>query len=140
MREPIENDLSIIQVERFCPLRFHGYLHLPGRVVAPGMQGEAQIDPFKLIFLGVMFIGVIVAVVVITQGQRKIPIQYAKRVVGRRIYGGQSTYIPLKVNQSGVIPILFAQSIILFPATIAGLMPNRALQGVANSLMMGQPL
>ncbi|MGB2600238.1 MAG: SecY family transport protein, partial [Candidatus Omnitrophota bacterium] len=109
-------------------------------LVAPGTQGQAQIDPFKLIFLGFMFITVIVAVVVITQGQRKIPIQYAKRVVGRRIYGGQSTYIPLRVNQSGVIPIIFAQSIILFPATIAGLVPGRALQGVANSLMMGQPL
>lgn len=106
----------------------------------PGTQGEAQIDPFKLVLLGVMFIAVIIAVVVITQGQRKIPIQYAKRVVGRRIYGGQSTYIPLRVNQGGVIPIIFAQSILLFPATIAGLVPNRALQGVANSLMMGRPL
>ncbi|MBD3426023.1 MAG: preprotein translocase subunit SecY [Candidatus Omnitrophica bacterium] len=109
-------------------------------LATPGTQGEAQIDPFKLVFLGVMFIAVIVAVVLITQGQRKIPIQYAKRVVGRRIYGGQSTYIPLRVNQSGVIPIIFAQSIILFPATIAGLVPNRALQGLASSLMMGRPL
>jgi len=87
-----------------------------------------------------MFVAVIVAVVLITQGQRKIPVQYAKRVVGRKIYGGQSTYIPLRVNQSGVIPIIFAQSIILFPATIAGFMPNKALQGVASALMMGQPL
>ncbi|MBU1084016.1 MAG: preprotein translocase subunit SecY, partial [Candidatus Omnitrophica bacterium] len=82
----------------------------------------------------------IVAVVLITQGQRKIPIQYAKRVVGRRIYGGQSTYIPLRVNQSGVIPIIFAQSIILFPATIAGFVQSRALQSVAGSLTMGRPL
>ncbi len=105
-----------------------------------GVRGEAQIDAFKLVFLGLMFIGVIVAVVLITQGQRKIPIQYAKRVVGRRMYGGQSTYIPLRVNQSGVIPIIFAQSIILFPATIAGFIPNRALQSLAGSLMMGRPL
>ncbi|MFH1552745.1 MAG: preprotein translocase subunit SecY [Candidatus Omnitrophota bacterium] len=109
-------------------------------LVTPGAQGQAQIDPFKLVFLAFMFVAVIVAVIVITQGQRKIPIQYAKRVVGRKIYGGQSTYIPLRVNQSGVIPIIFAQSIILFPATIAGFVPNRALQSVASSLMMGRPL
>jgi len=109
-------------------------------LVMPGTQGEAQIDPFKLVFLAIMFVAVIVGVVIITQGQRKIPVQYAKRVVGRRIYGGQSTYIPLRVNQSGVIPIIFAQSIILFPATIAGLVPNRALQGMASALMMGRPL
>ena len=109
-------------------------------LATPGTQGEAQIDPFKLVFLAVMFVAVIVAVVLITQGQRKIPVQYAKRVVGRRIYGGQSTYIPLRVNQGGVIPIIFAQSIILFPATIAGFVPHRALQGLASSLMMGRPL
>jgi len=109
-------------------------------LASPGAGGEAQIDPFKIVFLAFMFVAVIVAVVLITQGQRKIPVQYAKRVVGRKIYGGQSTYIPLRVNQSGVIPIIFAQSIILFPATIAGFVPNRALQGVASALMMGQPL
>jgi len=109
-------------------------------LVAPGARGEAQIDPFKLVFLAFMFVAVVVSVVVITQGQRKIPIQYAKRVVGRKIYGGQSTYIPLRVNQGGVIPIIFAQSILMFPATIAGIVPNRTIQGVASALMMGRPL
>ncbi|MFH1411885.1 MAG: preprotein translocase subunit SecY [Candidatus Omnitrophota bacterium] len=109
-------------------------------LATPGSSGDVQIDPFKLVFLAAMFVSVIVAVVLITQGQRKIPIQYAKRVVGRRIYGGQSTYIPLRVNQSGVIPIIFAQSIILFPATIAGFVQSRALQSVAGSLTMGRPL
>ncbi len=109
-------------------------------LASPGTTGEAQIDPFKLVFLAVMFVAVIVAVVLITQGQRKIPIQYSKRVVGRRIYGGQSTYIPLRVNQSGVIPIIFAQSIILFPATIAGFVQHSAVQGLASALMMGRPL
>jgi preprotein translocase subunit SecY len=109
-------------------------------LATPGTGGQAQIDPFKIVFLVLMFVSVIVGVVLITQGQRKIPIQYAKRVVGRRIYGGQSTYIPLRVNQSGVIPIIFAQSIILFPATIAGFVPNTALQGIASALMMGRPL
>ncbi len=106
-------------------------------LVMPGTKGESQIDPFKLVFLAVMFVFVIVAVVILTQGQRKIPIQYAKRVVGRRIYGGQSTYIPLRVNQGGVIPIIFAQSILLFPATIAGFVQNRMLQQIAGSLMRG---
>ena len=106
-------------------------------LVMPGTKGESQIDPFKLVFLAVMFVFVIVGVVILTQGQRKIPIQYAKRVVGRRIYGGQSTYIPLRVNQGGVIPIIFAQSILLFPATIAGFVQNRMLQQVAGSLMRG---
>ena len=109
-------------------------------LATPGSGGQAQIDPFKLVFLAAMFVSVIVAVVLITQGQRKIPIQYAKRVVGRKIYGGQSTYIPLRVNQSGVIPIIFAQSIILFPATIAGFVQNGAIQGMASALMMGRPL
>ena len=87
--------------------------------------------------MAVIMVAVIVAVILITQGQRRIPVQYARRIVGRRVYGGQSTYIPLRVNQAGVIPIIFAQSIILFPATLAGLMPNPILQSLANSLTQG---
>jgi preprotein translocase subunit SecY len=80
-----------------------------------------------------------VAVIYIIQGQRKIPVQYAKRVVGRKVYGGQSTYLPLKVNQAGVIPIIFAQSVILFPATIAGFVTNPYLQSMATFLSSGKP-
>ena len=109
-------------------------------LISPFAPEKAQIDPLRIILLGVMLVGVVVAVVLITQGQRKIPIQYAKRVIGRKIYGGQSTFIPLRVNQAGVIPIIFAQSIILFPATIAGLVPNQAIQSIANALMRGQIL
>ena len=109
-------------------------------LLTPGTKGEAQIAPFTLIFLLFMFVAVVMAVVIITQGQRKIPVQYAKRIVGRKIYGGQSTFIPLRVNQSGVIPIIFAQSIIMFPATIAGIVPHKAVQGIASALMMGRPL
>ncbi len=104
------------------------------QLVSPFSPERSQIDPFTLILMAGMLIGVVVAVVAITQGQRKIPIQYAKRVIGRKIYGGQSTYIPLRVNQAGVIPIIFAQSIILFPATIAGLIPSQAIQNVAGIL------
>lgn len=74
---------------------------------------------FTLIFLLFLMVLIIAGVIVMTQAMRKIPIQYAKRVVGRRIYGGQSTHIPLRVNTAGVIPIIFAQSILMFPSSIA---------------------
>jgi preprotein translocase subunit SecY len=105
---------------------------------SPFAPEKAQIEPFTLILMVVMLVVVIAAVIVITQGQRKIPIQYAKRVIGRKVYGGQSTYIPLRVNQGGVIPIIFAQSIILFPATIAGFIPNKTFQDIAMSLTRGE--
>jgi len=74
---------------------------------------------FTLIFLLLLMVLIVAGVVVMTQAMRKIPVQYAKRVIGRRIYGGQSTHIPLRVNTAGVIPIIFAQSILMFPSTIA---------------------
>jgi len=95
---------------------------------------------FTLALMSVIGVAVVVAVILITQGQRKIPVQYAKRIVGRKVYGGQSTYIPLRVNQAGVIPIIFAQSIILFPATVAGFIPNPGLQRFAEALMRGHIL
>ncbi len=106
-------------------------------LVRPSMAQRGQLQPFTLVLMGVMLIAVVLAVVVITQGQRKIPIQYAKRIIGRKVYGGQSTYIPLRVNQAGVIPIIFAQSIILFPATIASIVPNPFIQRLAASLNRG---
>ncbi len=66
----------------------------------------------------------IVATIAINEGQRRIPVQYAKRVVGRKVYGGQSTHIPIKVNSAGVIPVIFAMSILMFPGTIASWFPN----------------
>ena len=74
----------------------------------------------------------IVGIVFVESGQRRIPVQFAKRVVGRRMYGGQSTYIPLKVNQSGVIPVIFASSILSFPALIASVTPWDGLQEFIN--------
>jgi preprotein translocase subunit SecY len=71
-----------------------------------------------------MAVGIIVAIVIIEQGQRRIPVQYAKRMVGRRMYGGTSTYIPVKINQSGVIPIIFASSLLYFPAMIVTVIPT----------------
>ncbi|MEM7146879.1 MAG: preprotein translocase subunit SecY [Verrucomicrobiota bacterium] len=77
--------------------------------------------PMKLVFLIAFLLLVIAAVVSITQAQRRITIQYAKRVVGRKVYGGQTQYMPLKVNYSGVMPIIFAQAILIFPAQIIGM-------------------
>jgi len=105
---------------------------------SPFAPEKAQLEPFTLILMVLMLVIVVAAVIVLTQGQRKIPIQYAKRVVGRKIYGGQSTFLPLRVNQGGVIPIIFAQSIILFPATIAGFVQNQTFQRFAQVLMQGE--
>ncbi|SMB83773.1 protein translocase subunit secY/sec61 alpha [Desulfonispora thiosulfatigenes DSM 11270] len=79
-----------------------------------------------LIFL-VLALFVIAAIVAIQEGQRRIPVQYAKRVVGRKVYGGQSTHIPIKVNSAGVIPVIFAMSILMFPGTIASWFPDSSV-------------
>jgi preprotein translocase subunit SecY len=78
-----------------------------------------QMSPFKLIVLLGVMVFIIAGIILVTQGQRRIPVQYAKRVVGRKIYGGQASHIPLSVNIAGVIPIIFAQSLIMFPGTLA---------------------
>ncbi len=88
---------------------------MPAQGSAIYTQGS-KIQFFTILLIGV---GMIVGIVFVESGQRRIPVQFAKRVVGRRMYGGQSTYIPLKVNQSGVIPVIFASSILSFPALIA---------------------
>jgi len=82
---------------------------------------------FVVILFAVLALIAIAAIVAIQEGQRRIPVQYAKRVVGRKVYGGQSTHIPLKVNQAGVIPIIFAISILMFPGTIASWFPNNSV-------------
>ena len=78
-----------------------------------------QMGPIRLVFLIVMMAAVIAAIVFVERGHRRVTVQYAKRVVGRRMYGGSSTHIPLKVNTGGVIPVIFASSILAFPATFA---------------------
>ena len=129
----IGNGISLI-ITAGIVSRIPAAIYQLAQLVSPFSPERSQIDPFTLVLMAGMLVAVVVAVVAITQGQRKIPIQYAKRVVGRKIYGGQSTYIPLRVNQAGVIPIIFAQSIILFPATIAGLVPSQAIQNMASML------
>ena len=100
-----------------------------------------QMGLFSLLALAIVMVGVIGAVVFIERGHRRVTVQYAKRVVGRRMYGGTSTHIPLKVNTGGVIPVIFASSIIAFPATIAtALPPGGMTQAVTDQLSMGMPL
>jgi len=106
-------------------------------LLSPLTPSRSQIQPLAVILMAIIGVLVVVAVVVITQGQRKIPIQYAKRIIGRRVYGGQSTYIPIRVNHAGVIPIIFAQSILLFPATLSGFFPHPGVQAIANAFMRG---
>jgi len=109
-------------------------------LISPLSPSRRQIQPFTLLIMAVFLVGVVFAVIMITQGQRKIPVQYARRIVGRKIFGGQSTYIPLKVDTAGVIAIIFAQSIILFPATIATFIPNPTFQRFAQGLVRGHLL
>ncbi len=88
----------------------------------------------------VFMIAVVAAIVFMERAQRRIPIQYAKRVVGRRVYGGQSTYLPLRLNTGGVIPVIFAASIMSFPQTLGTMIENRWLQKITEALAWGEPM
>ena len=98
------------------------------------------INMFQAFLFAVIAIAMIAVVVAVTQGQRRIPIQYAKRVVGRKMYGGHSTFLPLKVNQAGVIPIIFASSVLMFPVTIAQFIENEYIHKAADLFTWGTPL
>jgi preprotein translocase subunit SecY len=97
--------------------------------------GEMGIIFVVLLFL--FMVGVVGFIVFVESGQRRIPVQYAKRIVGRKMYGGQTTHLPLKVNTAGVIPPIFASSIIMFPATIANFVPHPWMKAVADYLRPG---
>ena len=86
--------------------------------VPSGGQGS-QVNPMVLVFMFAFLVIVIASVICVTQAQRKISVSYAKRVVGQKVYGGQTQYMPLKVNYAGVMPIIFAQALLVFPSTIA---------------------
>lgn len=97
-----------------------------------GSAVAGQMDIPKILFLAAMFVGVVAGAILITQGQRRIPIQQAKQTRGRRVYGGQRHYLPLRVNHGGVMPIIFASSMLIFPGVIFGairnIWPNRFWQ------------
>jgi len=105
----------------------------------PTAGDPSQINPAILVLMVAFLFLVIAAVIAVTQAQRRISIQYAKRVVGRKVYGGQTQYMPLKVNYAGVMPIIFAQALLLFPSTIVGMIfpDNRTASEIANLLATG---
>jgi len=97
-----------------------------------------EAGPFKFTVIIIIALFMILGIVAVESGQRRIPVQFAKRVVGRRMYGGQSTYIPLKVNQSGVIPVIFASSLLSFPAIAATVLPWNGAKTWINNNLVGQ--
>ena len=99
-----------------------------------------EISAFLMVFVVIIMVGAISFIIFMERGQRKIPVQYAKRVVGRKMYGGQSTHLPLKVNTAGVIPPIFASSILMFPATVAGFINNPIMVAIADTFAPGKAL
>lgn len=106
------------------------------RTPAEGLIIWRQAGQAKFFTILAIGLAIIVAVVYMEQGQRRIPVQYAKRVVGRRMYGGQSTYIPMKVNQSGVIPIIFASSVLYVPTLMASVVQWPWFQNIVNNYLV----
>jgi preprotein translocase subunit SecY len=106
----------------------------------PAQFGNVQAEKgyFAFTLFMILGIGMIVAIVFVEQGQRRIPVQFAKRVVGRRMYGGQSTYIPLKVNQAGVIPIIFASSVLYFPVLLSNIVQWETVVNFINKYLVQQ--
>ncbi len=96
-----------------------------------------EISILLILLLVVLMVAVVGVIIYVERGQRRIPVQYAKRIVGRRMYGGQSTHLPLKVNTAGVIPPIFASSIIMFPATIANFLEHPWMKAVSGWLAPG---
>ncbi len=101
------------------------------------LVGLGRISWMVLLLIGVIIFAIVAAIVFFERGQRRIPVQYAKRVVGRKVYGGQSTHLPLKINMSGVIPAIFASSILLFPGTLVTFFNTPAMQSIQNILTPG---
>lgn len=99
--------------------------------LGPGGIEQSPMAPLALAFMGALLVVVVLAVIFVEQGQRRVPVQYARRVVGQKVYGGQSTYLPLKVNTGGVLPIIFAISLLYFPVQLATFVPQ--LQGLTEN-------
>jgi preprotein translocase subunit SecY len=115
---------------------------LPGAILGTVQSIQnGSLNVIAVLVLLVVMVLVTGFIVFMERGQRRIPVQYAKRVVGRKIYGGQNTYLPLRVNTGGVIPVIFASSVVMIPTTISGLFSNQEwLQRLSFYLGFGQPL
>jgi preprotein translocase subunit SecY len=127
----VGNGISLIIFAGIVARMPDGMFQLYASYKAPG----AGMDELRLVILMAVMFAVVAFIVFVERAQRRIPVQYAKRVVGRRTYGGQSTHLPLKVNTSGVIPPIFASSVLLFPATLAAWFPF--LQRISDEMRPG---
>jgi preprotein translocase subunit SecY len=117
------------------------FANVVDRMPSQGAAVRAEAGNFKFGIILLLTAVLLVSIVIVEQGQRRIPVQFAKRVVGRRMYGGQSTYIPLKVNQSGVIPIIFASSVLYFPVLLSNVVPWKGVQSfISNNLLTSTSL
>jgi preprotein translocase subunit SecY len=101
------------------------------------LMRTGEMGAFLVLILVVLMVLIVGVIIFVERGQRRIPVQYAKRIVGRRMYGGQSTHLPLRINTSGVIPPIFASSIIMFPATVANFIKVPWMQSVAQAMTPG---
>ncbi len=101
------------------------------------LMRTGEMGAFLVLVLVVLMVVIVGIIIFVERGQRRIPVQYAKRIVGRRMYGGQSTHLPLRINTSGVIPPIFASSIIMFPATVANFITVPWMQSVAQAMAPG---
>lgn len=135
----IGNGISLIITVNIVS-RLPGAVEAGIRMFRPIGDGVAQFSVFHLVGLLVMMFLVVAGTAAVTQGQRKIPIQYAKRVVGRKVYGGQSTYMPLRINYSGVMPIIFASAILMFPQKVLEMIPTDFTRHLAVYMQMGRAL
>jgi len=116
-------------------------VNFPNAVITTlGQMRTGQLGLIRILLLLIVMALVVAAIIFVERGHRKVTVQYAKRVVGRRMYGGSSTHIPLKVNTAGVIPVIFASSILAFPATIAQMMGGTWAERVRDQVSPGTPL
>lgn len=118
------------------------FVNVVATMPAGGASVKVEAGVAKFILILAISIALLVAIVFVEQGQRRIPVTFAKRVVGRRMYGGQSTYIPMKVNTGGVVPIIFASSVLYFPILISNVLPSHGVWKTAQtwiSVHLAQP-
>jgi len=140
----IGNGVSLIIMAGIVARIPHAVLYVIENLSLKGTANQSAIDMPKILFLIVMFVAVVAGAILITQGQRRIPIQQAKQTRGRRVYGGQRHYLPLRVNHGGVMPIIFASSMLIFPGLVFGALfqqwPNAFWQFLRDSFGGGNYL
>jgi preprotein translocase subunit SecY len=138
----IGNGISLIIMGGIVARIPHAVIYVANNLSLKGTAEAGEMDATKLVFLVVMFVAVVAGAILITQAQRRIPIQQAKQTRGRRVYGGRRHYLPLRVNHGGVMPIIFASSMLIFPgiifSTLYGYWPNRIWGFLVDAFSRGE--